>query len=80
MLRAVDLRAAGAEFLRLALQARGQRFTAELLEAVGTAAAAQVEPTPDIRGSEWYKREMARVFTGRAIRAALARGNVAVEG
>src|SRR5436190_1070234 len=42
-----------------------------LTEEIGTRAAEQVEPTPDIRGSEWYKREMARVFTARAIRAAL---------
>ena len=56
--------------------ARGQRLTGALLEEVGARAAEQVEPTPDIRGSEWYKREMARVFAGRAIRAAAARGGV----
>jgi carbon-monoxide dehydrogenase medium subunit len=59
---------------------RGQRLTAALLDEIGAEAAAQAEPTPDIRGSEWYKREMARVFSGRAIRAALARGNVTIEG
>ncbi len=48
------------------------RLTAEL----GRLAAEQVDPTPDIRGSEWYKREMTRVFAGRAVRAALAQGGV----
>jgi carbon-monoxide dehydrogenase medium subunit len=43
---------------------------------LGRLAAEQVDPTPDIRGSEWYKREMARVFAGRAVRAALMRGGV----
>jgi len=59
--------------------ARGQRLTSALLQEIGARAAEQVEPTPDIRGSEWYKREMARVFAGRAIRAAAARGGVSIE-
>lgn len=53
--------------------ARGERFTDALLAELGARAAAQAEPTDDLRGSEWYKREMARVFAGRAIRAALSR-------
>ncbi|HEY7061277.1 MAG TPA: xanthine dehydrogenase family protein subunit M [Chloroflexota bacterium] len=47
-----------------------------LADALGQLAAEQVDPTPDIRGSEWYKGEMARVFAGRAIRAALTRDGV----
>jgi carbon-monoxide dehydrogenase medium subunit len=51
--------------------ARGQRATDPLLAEIGRLAADQIDPTPDIRGSEWYKREMARVFAGRAVQAAL---------
>jgi CO/xanthine dehydrogenase FAD-binding subunit len=47
-----------------------------LTDGLGQLAAEQVDPTPDIRGSEWYKREMARVFAGRAVRAALPGGGV----
>jgi aerobic carbon-monoxide dehydrogenase medium subunit len=47
-----------------------------LTDELGRLAAEQVDPTPDIRGSEWYKREMARVFAGRAVRAALPGGGV----
>ena len=52
--------------------ARGQRATDALLQEVSRLAAEQVEPTPDIRGGEWYKREMTQVFAARAVRAALA--------
>jgi carbon-monoxide dehydrogenase medium subunit len=52
---------------------RGQRITEGLLAAIGAHAAEQVDPTPDIRGSAWYKREMARVFAARAVRAACSR-------
>jgi carbon-monoxide dehydrogenase medium subunit len=51
--------------------ARGKQVTDGLLAEIGRVAADQVDPTPDIRGSEWYKREMARVFAGKAVRAAL---------
>jgi aerobic carbon-monoxide dehydrogenase medium subunit len=47
-----------------------------LVDELGRLAAEQVDPTPDIRGSEWYKREMTRVFAGRAVRAALTQGGV----
>ena len=51
--------------------ARGKQVTDGLLAEIGRLAADQVDPTPDSRGSEWYKREMARVFAGKAVRAAL---------
>jgi aerobic carbon-monoxide dehydrogenase medium subunit len=57
--------------------ARGERATDSLLAEIGRLAAEQVDPTPDIRGSEWYKREMTRVFAGRAVQAALARAGAA---
>ncbi|MBX6340817.1 MAG: xanthine dehydrogenase family protein subunit M [Thermomicrobiaceae bacterium] len=40
---------------------------------VADAYAAGIEPLSDLRGSDWYRRRMIRVFTARAIRAALAR-------
>jgi carbon-monoxide dehydrogenase medium subunit len=57
--------------------AQGEHVSDALLAEIGRLAAEQVDPTPDIRGSEWYKREMARVFAARAVRAALASPAVA---
>lgn len=37
-------------------------------------AADQAEPIADLRGSEWYKREMVRVHTSRALRALVQKG------
>jgi len=51
----------------------GQRVTDASLEAAGAAAAAQCEPSADLRGSVEYKRDVTRVLTKRAIRRAVAR-------
>ncbi len=40
----------------------------DLLEKIVSVVDQQISPTPDFRGSEWYKRKMARVFVRRAIR------------
>ena len=40
----------------------------DLLEKIVSVVDQQISPTSDIRGSEWYKRKMARVFVRRAIR------------
>ena len=58
---------------------RGQRPTAELLRRAGEAVADAVDPLDDLRGSAEYKREMAVVFTRRALEQAVTRagGNVA---
>ena len=66
----------GAADLARGQQAADEQALARLLGELGRLAAEQVDPTPDIRGSEWYKREMARVFAGRAVREALVRGGV----
>ncbi|HEY7033657.1 MAG TPA: xanthine dehydrogenase family protein subunit M [Thermomicrobiales bacterium] len=62
------LRASAAE---AALQ--GQPMTAETLDAAGEAAAAECRPPSDTEGSDWYRREMVKVFVRRAGEVALAR-------
>jgi carbon-monoxide dehydrogenase medium subunit len=51
----------------------GQVLTDEIIEAAGVAAAAACDPSPDLRGSVAYKRDMTRVLTKRAIRQAMER-------
>jgi carbon-monoxide dehydrogenase medium subunit len=51
----------------------GQVVTEAVLEAAGQAAAAECEPSADLRGSEAYKRDLSRVLTKRAIRKAIER-------
>jgi carbon-monoxide dehydrogenase medium subunit len=55
------LRAAAAE-----AALRGQPITEESLRAAGEAAAAECRPPSDTEGSEWYRREMVKVFVRRA--------------
>jgi carbon-monoxide dehydrogenase medium subunit len=45
---------------------RGRTLTAETLQAAGEAAAAECRPPSDTEGSEWYRREMVKVFVQRA--------------
>src|SRR5215212_6026349 len=51
----------------------GQTLSHEVLEAVGRAAAAECDPSADLRGSVEYKRDLTRVLTKRAIRKAVER-------
>jgi len=51
----------------------GQTITEDVIEAAGQAAAVECEPSPDLRGSVEYKRDITRVLTKRAIRKAVAR-------
>ena len=51
----------------------GQAISEELIEAAGQAAADQSDPSPDLRGSVEYKRDLTRVMTKRAIRKAAER-------
>lgn len=51
----------------------GQQITDAVLEAAGAAAAAECDPSPDLRGSAEYKRDVTRVLTKRAIRQAIER-------
>ncbi|HRQ39877.1 MAG TPA: xanthine dehydrogenase family protein subunit M [Chloroflexota bacterium] len=65
---AVPMRATGAEQALI-----GKEITNEVLEAAGQAAAAECDPSPDLRGSVAYKRDLTRVVTKRAIRQAVER-------
>ncbi|HSR67640.1 MAG TPA: xanthine dehydrogenase family protein subunit M [Acidobacteriota bacterium] len=51
----------------------GRELSDQVLEEAGKAAAAQCEPSPDLRGSVEYKRDLVRILTKRAIRKALQR-------
>ncbi|OGP23790.1 MAG: hypothetical protein A2038_14280 [Deltaproteobacteria bacterium GWA2_57_13] len=47
---------------------RNEAITDSLLDEITRIVDQQISPITDLRGSEWYKREMARVFVKRAIR------------
>ncbi|MBI2087145.1 MAG: xanthine dehydrogenase family protein subunit M [Deltaproteobacteria bacterium] len=47
--------------------ARNETITDSLLDEIARLVDEQISPISDLRGSEWYKREMARVFVKRAI-------------
>jgi carbon-monoxide dehydrogenase medium subunit len=51
----------------------GKPLTEATLEAAGQAAAAESEPSTDLRGSEAYKRDVTRVLLKRALRTAADR-------
>jgi aerobic carbon-monoxide dehydrogenase medium subunit len=51
----------------------GQPLSEDVLEAVGRAAAAECDPSADLRGTVEYKRDLTRVLTKRAIRKAAGR-------
>ena len=69
----VPMRSAGAEAALI-----GNELTAEVLEAAGRAAAAECDPSADLRGSVEYKRDLTRVLVKRAVRKAAERaGNSA---
>ncbi|MDV3277016.1 MAG: xanthine dehydrogenase family protein subunit M [Nitrososphaerales archaeon] len=52
---------------------RGTRLEKERVEEAAKAAAQEAQPVSDLRGSAEYKREMVRVLTVRAVRAAARR-------
>ena len=62
------MRATGAEQALV-----GQEIDDDVLEAAGQAAAAECDPSADLRGSVEYKRDLTRVLTKRAVRKAVAR-------
>lgn len=65
---AVPMRAKNAEQALI-----GKRLTDDVIEAAGAAAGAECDPSPDLRGSIEYKRDITRVLTKRAIRTAIER-------
>lgn len=52
--------------------ARGKRLTDALIEEIGRAYASGIQPISDLRGSEWYRREITSVLIRRALQKALA--------
>ena len=65
---AVPIRAKSAEAALV-----GKAVTPETIEAAGQAAAAECDPSPDLRGSVDYKRDVTRVMVKRSIEKAVAR-------
>ncbi|MEM8605975.1 MAG: xanthine dehydrogenase family protein subunit M [Myxococcota bacterium] len=65
---AVPMRATQAEAALI-----GKEPTAEAMEAAGQAAAAECDPSADLRGSVEYKRDITRVMVKRSIEKAVAR-------
>lgn len=53
--------------------AHGQKMTPELVDSIAEQYAQAIEPISDLRASAWYRKEMIRVFTRRAIHQALSR-------
>jgi carbon-monoxide dehydrogenase medium subunit len=51
----------------------GKAATDDIVEAAGRAAAAECDPSADLRGDIDYKRDMVRVLTKRAVRRAIER-------
>lgn len=52
--------------------AKGNRLTSELIEQIAESYAARIDPISDMRGSDWYRKQMIRVFVRRAIQKALS--------
>jgi len=65
---AVPMRARNAEQALI-----GKQLTDDVIEAAGMAAGSECDPSPDLRGSVDYKRDITRVLTKRAVRAAIER-------
>jgi carbon-monoxide dehydrogenase medium subunit len=66
------VRLTAAESVLAGATAAGAAIDAGLLARAGDAAAAEAEVVSDVRGSAAYKRELLRVYVGRAVRQALA--------
>ena len=54
------------------MSAREQTLTSELIDYVAERYSQEIEPISDLRTSSWYRKKMVRVFTRRAILAALS--------
>jgi carbon-monoxide dehydrogenase medium subunit len=52
--------------------ARGQKLSPELIDHIAERYSQEIEPISDLRASAWYRKQMVRVFTRRAIQAALS--------
>ena len=52
--------------------ARGQRLTDDLVAEIAAAYASSIEPLSDLRGSDWYRKQIIGVLARRALKQALA--------
>jgi carbon-monoxide dehydrogenase medium subunit len=52
--------------------ARGQRLTDDLVAEIAEAYASSIEPLSDLRGSDWYRKQIIGVLARRALKQALA--------
>jgi carbon-monoxide dehydrogenase medium subunit len=55
--------------------ARGQQLSDGLVEEISEAYASGIQPLSDLRGSDWYRKQLIRVLVRRGIQKALADGN-----
>jgi carbon-monoxide dehydrogenase medium subunit len=53
-------------------QARGKQLTDKVIEEIAESYAENIDPIADMRGSDWYRKQMLRVFVRRAIQGALS--------
>lgn len=60
------------EVAAVAAMAQGKNFTDELLQEIAEGYARAIDPLSDLRGSDWYRKQMIRVFARRAIQRALS--------
>ena len=54
--------------------AQGQRLTDKLIKEIADGYSSAIDPISDMRGSDWYRKQMIRVFVCRTIQKALASG------
>ncbi len=62
------------EFSAAEAWAAGQRLSPELISSIAEHYAENIDALSDMRGSAWYRRQMASVFVRRAIQQALGEG------
>ena len=60
-----------ASFDKEAESLKDKKLTPVVIKEFIRACAAQIEPIPDDRGSEWYKRQLAEVYIRRIIQTLL---------
>jgi carbon-monoxide dehydrogenase medium subunit len=52
--------------------AKGQRLTDKMIEEIAAGYASEIDPISDMRGSDWYRKQVIRVLVRRAIQQALS--------
>jgi carbon-monoxide dehydrogenase medium subunit len=54
---------------------KGQRLTDKTIEQIADGYASEIDPISDMRGSDWYRKQVIRVLVRRAIQQALSSKN-----